>query len=168
VDSTRSYGGCAADDWIVENVQPDDIVITADVPLASRCLEQGAHVIGSIGKPFTENNIGQAVATRDLLSKLRGAGGPRPRQKRDRSRFPQRLGGGARPRPASAGRSVRSPRYRMRRFAALSGTCAPRRRVNERKSRKAGARHRSTPRDTVGPELRYRCLTRRTMAERRD
>jgi len=85
----------AADDWIVENVQPDDIVITSDVPLASRCLKQGAHVIGPTGKPFTQNNIGSAVATRDLMADLRGAGemtgGPAPITKRDRSRFLQQL-----------------------------------------------------------------------------
>ena len=85
----------AADDWIVEHVQSDDIVITADVPLASRCLKAGARVIGSTGKPFTENNIGLSVATRDLLADLRGAGeitgGPPPMEKRDRSRFLQQL-----------------------------------------------------------------------------
>ena len=85
----------AADDWIVEHVQPYDIVVTADIPLASRCLKEGARVIGPTGKPFTENNIGQAVATRDLLSELRGAGeitgGPPPLKKRDRSRFLQQL-----------------------------------------------------------------------------
>jgi len=84
-----------ADDWIVEHVQPHDIVVTADIPLASRCLKEGARVIGSTGKPFTENNIGDAVATRDLLSELRGAGeitgGPPPLTKRDRSRFLQKL-----------------------------------------------------------------------------
>jgi uncharacterized protein len=85
----------AADNWIAEHVQPDDIVITADIPLASRCLKEGARVIGSSGKPFTESNIGQAVATRDLLSELRGAGeitgGPPPLEKSDRSRFLQKL-----------------------------------------------------------------------------
>jgi len=85
----------AADDWIVEHVQPDDIVVTADIPLASRCLEAGARVIGPTGKPFTEDNIGSAVATRDLLSELRDAGeitgGPPPLTKRDRSRFLQQL-----------------------------------------------------------------------------
>jgi uncharacterized protein YaiI (UPF0178 family) len=84
-----------ADDWIVEHVQPDDIVVTADIPLASRCIKEGAKVIGTTGKPFTENNIGSALATRDLLSELRGAGeitgGPPPLQKRDRSRFLQAL-----------------------------------------------------------------------------
>jgi uncharacterized protein YaiI (UPF0178 family) len=85
----------AADDWIVEHVQARDIVITADIPLASRCLKQGARVLGPTGKPFTEDNIGGVVATRDLLSELRGAGenlgGPPPLQQRDRSRFLQRL-----------------------------------------------------------------------------
>jgi len=85
----------AADDWIAEHVQPHDIVVTADIPLASRCLKEGARVIGSTGKPFTENNIGEAVATRDLLSDLRGAGeitgGPPPLKKRDRSRFLQQF-----------------------------------------------------------------------------
>jgi uncharacterized protein YaiI (UPF0178 family) len=85
----------AADDWIVEHVQPHDIVVTADIPLANRCLKKGAHVIGPTGNPFTENNIGQALATRDLLSDLRGAGeitgGPLPLKKLDRSRFLQQL-----------------------------------------------------------------------------
>ncbi len=85
----------AADDWIVEHVQPHDIVVTSDIPLASRCLKAGARVISPTGKSFTENNIGQAVATRDLLSELRGAGeitgGPPPLKKRDRSRFLQQL-----------------------------------------------------------------------------
>ncbi len=87
----------AADDWIVEQVQPHDIVVTADIPLASRCLREGACVIGTTGKPFTEDNIGGAVATRDLLSALRDAGelsgGPPPLRKRDRSRFLHQLDG---------------------------------------------------------------------------
>ena len=85
----------AADDWIVEHVQPDDIVITADIPLAGRCIKKGARVISSTGKPFTEDNIGMAVATRDLMSELRNAGeitgGPPPLTKRDRSRFLEQL-----------------------------------------------------------------------------
>ncbi len=85
----------AADDWIVTHLEPHDIVVTADIPLASRCLKKGARVIGPTGKPFTENNIGHVVATRDLLSALRGAGeitgGPPPLKKRDRSRFLQQL-----------------------------------------------------------------------------
>ena len=85
----------AADDWIVDHVQPDDVVVTADIPLASRCLKAGARVIGTTGRPFTDDNIGQAVATRDLLAGIRGAGeitgGPPPITKRDRSRFLQQL-----------------------------------------------------------------------------
>jgi len=85
----------AADDWIVEQVGPADVVVTADVPLASRCLKAGARVIGPTGRPFTDDNIGQAVATRDLLAGIRGAGemtgGPPPITKRDRSRFLQQL-----------------------------------------------------------------------------
>lgn len=85
----------AADDWIVERVGLHDVVVTADVLLASRCIKQGARVIGPTGRPFTEGNIGSAVATRDLLSDLRGAGeitgGPQPITKRDRSQFLQKL-----------------------------------------------------------------------------
>lgn len=85
----------AADDWIVEHVRPADVVVTADVPLASRCLKAGARVVGPTGRPFTDDNIGQAVATRDLLAGIRGAGemtgGPPPISKRDRSRFLQQL-----------------------------------------------------------------------------
>ena len=85
----------AADDWIVDHVETDDIVVTADIPLASRCMQKGARAIGSSGRPFTEDNIGEAVATRDLLAVLRGGGeitgGPPPLTKRDRSRFLQTL-----------------------------------------------------------------------------
>ena len=85
----------AADDWIVEQVQPHDIVITADILLANRCLQLGSRVIGPAGKPFTEDNIGDAVATRDMLAQLREAGeatgGPAPLTKRDRSQFLQQL-----------------------------------------------------------------------------
>lgn len=85
----------AADDWIAEHVQAHDIVITADIPLASRCLKAAGHVIGPTGRRFTEDNIGDALATRELLSELRGAGevtgGPPPLENRDRSRFLQKL-----------------------------------------------------------------------------
>jgi len=88
-------GPDVADDWIAERITSSDIAVTADIPLASRCIKEGAHVIGTTGKPFTENNIGSALATRDLLSELRGAGeitgGPPPLEKRDRSRFLQTL-----------------------------------------------------------------------------
>jgi uncharacterized protein YaiI (UPF0178 family) len=81
----------AADDWIVEHLEADDIVVTGDIPLAARCVERGAYVLGHGGKPFTEDNIGAALATRNLLSQLREVGevtgGPPPFDKRDRSRF---------------------------------------------------------------------------------
>lgn len=85
----------AADDWIVEHLEENDIVITADIPLAARCVARGAYVIGHTGKPFSDDNIGLALATRDLLSELRQlgevTGGPPPFNKRDRSRFLQAL-----------------------------------------------------------------------------
>jgi len=85
----------AADNWIVEHVEADDIVITADIPLAARCLEKGAYVLGSTGRPFTGDNIGSVLATRNLLSELRECGevtgGPPPLGKRDRSRFLEQL-----------------------------------------------------------------------------
>ena len=85
----------AADDWIVEHIAEHDIVITADIPLAARCLEHGALALAPTGRRFTDDMIGEAVATRDLLSDLRDAGvvtgGPASFQKRDRSRFLQQL-----------------------------------------------------------------------------
>jgi uncharacterized protein YaiI (UPF0178 family) len=85
----------AADDWIAEHVRPDDIVITGDIPLASRCLEKGARVLGTSGRIFSKESIGEALASRELLSHLRDlgtiTGGPAPFGKRDRSRFLQRL-----------------------------------------------------------------------------
>jgi len=88
-------GSDMADNWIVEQVRDDDIVVTADIGLADRCLKKGAVVIGATGKPFSDDMIGAALATRDLLSDLRGAGeltgGPPPMTKRDRSQFLQHL-----------------------------------------------------------------------------
>jgi uncharacterized protein YaiI (UPF0178 family) len=85
----------AADDWIAEHCGTDDIVITADVPLADRCVKKGAFVLGPKGKPFTEDNIGSALATRNLLADLREmgevTGGPPPFEKKDRSLFLQQL-----------------------------------------------------------------------------
>ena len=81
----------AADDWIADRAGSDDVVITADVPLASRCVKAGATVISPNGKPFDEDSIGLTVATRNLLHELRSAGeitrGPKPFEPRDRSRF---------------------------------------------------------------------------------
>lgn len=85
----------AADDWIAEKAEENDIVITGDIPLASRCLRKGALVLGTTGKEFTDSDIGSALATRDLLAELREArvivGGPAQFQKKDRSRFLQNL-----------------------------------------------------------------------------
>jgi uncharacterized protein YaiI (UPF0178 family) len=86
-----SEGPDVADDWIVERAGPTDIVITADIPLAGRCVRKGSTVIGSTGKPFTDDSIGMALATRDLLTDLRSAGattrGPPPLTRQDISRF---------------------------------------------------------------------------------
>lgn len=64
----------AADDWIAERIGPGDIAIAADIPLAARCIERGAQVLGPTGKPFTEAGIGMALAMRDLTAKLRESG----------------------------------------------------------------------------------------------
>src|ERR1700709_1608920 len=65
----------AADDWLAEGVGPGDVAVTADIPLAARCLEKGATVIGTKGNLFTEDSIGDSLATRELMSQLRQAGG---------------------------------------------------------------------------------------------
>ena len=81
----------AADDWIVDQLAKDDIVITADIPLASRCVKREARVLAPTGYEWSDANVGHALATRDLLTGLREAGamlgGPPPFQPRDRSRF---------------------------------------------------------------------------------
>lgn len=64
----------AADDWIVEQAQANDIVLTADIPLASRAIDKGCHVLGFTGKPFTPASIGMALAMRDLNQHLRETG----------------------------------------------------------------------------------------------
>lgn len=84
-------GPDAADDWIAERARRGDIVVTADVPLAARVVKAGAAAIAPNGKPFTEDSIGMALATRNLLDQLRSAGeitgGPKPFAPRDRSAF---------------------------------------------------------------------------------
>ena len=84
-------GADAADDWIAEHIQPFDIAITADIPLASRCLKREASVIGPSGKKFTEETIGMALGMRDLHRHLREATGQQTFNpgftKQDRSRF---------------------------------------------------------------------------------
>jgi len=88
-------GPDAADDWIAEHVRSGDVVVTADIPLASRCLQAGARVLGTTGKAFSEDSIGGQLATRDLKAQLREAGvmsgGPRPLSEKDRSRFLSKL-----------------------------------------------------------------------------
>jgi uncharacterized protein len=80
-----------ADDWIANRAGATDIVITADIPLVSRCVRKGATVLSPTGKLFDDNSIGMAVATRDLLTDLRSAGaetrGPKPLSRQDISRF---------------------------------------------------------------------------------
>ena len=80
-----------ADNWIAERAKRGDIVVTADVPLASRSVKAGATVIAPNGKPFSEESIGMTLATRNLMDSLRSAGeitgGPKPFSPRDRSEF---------------------------------------------------------------------------------
>ena len=87
----------AADDYVAEQATPASIAITADIPLADRCLKAGAIVLDPRGKPFTEDMIGSALATRAIMSDLRAGavgeniGGPKPFAKADRSAFLQAL-----------------------------------------------------------------------------
>lgn len=82
-----------ADDWIAERVTGTDIAITSDLPLAARCLAKGARVLDSRGKVFTDDAMGDALATRELMAQLRDmgmvSGGPAPFEAKDRSRFLQ-------------------------------------------------------------------------------
>jgi hypothetical protein len=88
-------GADAADDWIVEEIRAGDIVITADIPLAARCLEVGAFALGTNGREFTLDSIGSALATREIKASIResgvSTGGPPPLTGRDRSRFSNAL-----------------------------------------------------------------------------
>lgn len=85
----------SADDWIAEHAAAGDIVVTEDIPLAQRCLENDAQVIGTRGRVFTESAMGEAMASRELLAQLREvglhSGGPSPFRDQDRSKFLQRL-----------------------------------------------------------------------------
>jgi uncharacterized protein YaiI (UPF0178 family) len=85
----------AADDWIAERAGPGDIVVTADIPLAARCLANEALVLDPKGRLFTDNDIGRALAMRDLMDELRQGGtvtgGPAPMTPKDRSRFLSKL-----------------------------------------------------------------------------
>ncbi len=81
----------AADDWIVDNCKPGDVVITGDILLADRCVKKSAKVLGHKGVEFTEDNIGTAVANRELMQNLRHMGeikgGPAPMDKKAKSQF---------------------------------------------------------------------------------
>lgn len=85
----------AADDWIVEQVTSRDIVITTDILLADRCVKKQARVVSPKGIEFDEDNIGSAVASRELMQNLRHMGemrgGPAPMDKKDRSQFLSKL-----------------------------------------------------------------------------
>ena len=85
-------GADAADNWIAERIGPGDICVTADIPLADRCLKAGAVAIDPRGKAFDADNIGSVLATRNLMTDLRSAGameggGGKPFSARDRSDF---------------------------------------------------------------------------------
>jgi hypothetical protein len=81
----------AADDWVVEHISAADVCVTSDIPLASRCLKKGARVVSPTGKQFTQVNIGNALAGREIARHLRELGintrGPSPVTKKDRSQF---------------------------------------------------------------------------------
>ena len=87
-----------ADDWIAEHAGPADVVVTADIPLAARCVKTGATVLSPAGRAFTEASIGMDLASRNLMTSLRDAnptervgGGPKPFSQKDRSAFLQAL-----------------------------------------------------------------------------
>jgi uncharacterized protein YaiI (UPF0178 family) len=89
-------GADAADKWIAERIGPGDVCVTADVPLAARCVDAGAAVLGRDGQAFTTANVGARLATRDLFAVLRAAdplrqGGGRPFSMADRARFLEAL-----------------------------------------------------------------------------
>ena len=81
----------AADDWIADHISAADVCVTSDIPLASRCIRKGARVVSPTGRPWTEANIGNALAGREIARHLRELGantrGPAPLTKKDRSRF---------------------------------------------------------------------------------
>lgn len=85
----------AADDWIAEQIKPNDVFVTADVPLAARCVAAGAVGLDPKGRVWSPNTIGEALAVRDLMTDLRQAGtatgGPSPMTPKDRSRFLSKL-----------------------------------------------------------------------------
>ena len=84
-------GADIADDWIAERIGPRDVCVTADIPLAARCLGRGARALSSTGRVWTPDNIGGALAGREVARHMRemglSAGGPPPLSRADRSRF---------------------------------------------------------------------------------
>jgi len=92
---TVKEGDDVADDWIAERTVAGDVVITNDIPLAARCLDRGARVLGNKGNEFTTASIGSALAGRTLSQELREmgvmTGGPKPMERKDRSRFLSKL-----------------------------------------------------------------------------
>jgi uncharacterized protein len=89
-------GADAADKWIAERIGPGDVCVTADVPLAARCVERGALALAPDGAPFSAANVGERLAMRDLMADLRAAdpfrqGGGRPFRPADRARFLEAL-----------------------------------------------------------------------------
>lgn len=90
-----SEGVDAADDWIATHISRTDIAVTADIPLAARCLKKEARVLDPKGRVYSEDSIGDALANRELMAFLRDmgtiTGGPAPFEPKDRSRFLQRL-----------------------------------------------------------------------------
>ena len=89
-------GADAADRWIAERIGPGDVCVTADVPLAARCVERGARALAPDGAPFTAVNVGERLALRDLKADLRASdpfrvGGGRPFRPADRARFKDAL-----------------------------------------------------------------------------
>ncbi len=88
---TVAEGADAADDWIVTHIKASDVCVTSDIPLASRCLALGARVVAPNGRVWTPDNIGSALAGRELSRHLRelgvAGGGPAPLTRADRSRF---------------------------------------------------------------------------------
>ena len=104
-----SSGFDAADDWIAERIGRGDVCVTADIPLAARCLERGARALSPKGQPWTTDNIGGALAGRAVARGLREAGvatgGPAPLTRADRSRFLSALDAAV----AAAGRDLAAP-----------------------------------------------------------
>ena len=96
IEFVQVEGGLdVADDWIAERATKGDVVVTSDIPLAARCLESGASVIAPTGRKFTDDMIGDALATREIHSHMRelgvASGGPAPFSRKDRSQYLQNL-----------------------------------------------------------------------------